>query len=163
DYLIQALVGTMSLTGEPDGPPAKYGVSVVDHVGGLFAAIGVLAALRGAERTGEGRHVDLSLFDTHLSLLSYIAADHLTRGAPPPVGAPVRGAVAALRHRRRPRRDHAAGRSHVAAPVRGARPRRARRRPGAGVVARPAGAARARDRGGGRRRRRPADRRRARA
>jgi formyl-CoA transferase/CoA:oxalate CoA-transferase len=83
DYLVQALVGTMSLTGEPDGPPTKYGVSVVDHVGGAFGAIGILAALRDAERTGEGRHVDISLFDTHLSMLSYIAADFLNGGALP--------------------------------------------------------------------------------
>jgi CoA:oxalate CoA-transferase len=83
DYLVQALVGTMSLTGEPDGPPTKYGVSVVDPVGGAFGAIGVLAALRDAERTGEGRHIDISLFDTHLSLLSYIAADYLNGGALP--------------------------------------------------------------------------------
>ena len=83
DYLVQALVGTMSLTGEPDGPPTKYGVSVVDHMGGAFGAIGILAALREAERSGEGRHVDIALFDTHLSMLSYIAADYLNGGALP--------------------------------------------------------------------------------
>ena len=83
DYLVQALVGTMSLTGEPDGPPTKYGVSVVDHMGGAFGVIGILAALREAERSGEGRHVDIALFDTHLSMLSYIAADYLNGGALP--------------------------------------------------------------------------------
>jgi crotonobetainyl-CoA:carnitine CoA-transferase CaiB-like acyl-CoA transferase len=83
DYLVQALAGTMSLTGEPDGPPTKYGVSVVDHMGGAFGVIGVLAALRDAERTGEGRQVDIALFDTHLSMLSYIAADYLNGGALP--------------------------------------------------------------------------------
>lgn len=84
DYLMQALAGTMDLTGEPDGPPTKYGISVVDHVGGLFAVIGVLAALTGQTRTGSpGRHIDLSLFDTHLSLLSYVAGDLLNGGALP--------------------------------------------------------------------------------
>lgn len=83
DYLVQALAGTMSITGDPDGPPTKYGVSVVDHVAGVFAALGVLSGLRAAERTGEGRHVDISLFDTHLSLLSYIAADYLNGGTLP--------------------------------------------------------------------------------
>lgn len=85
DYLMQALAGTMGLTGEPDGPPTKYGVSVVDHVGGLFAVIGVLAALvPGRARAGAaGRHIDLSLFDTHLSLLSYVAGDLLNGGPLP--------------------------------------------------------------------------------
>jgi crotonobetainyl-CoA:carnitine CoA-transferase CaiB-like acyl-CoA transferase len=83
DYLIQALAGTMSLTGEPDGPPTKYGVSIVDHVAGAFGALGILAALRDAERTGEGRQVDVALFDTHLSMLSYVAADYLNGGTVP--------------------------------------------------------------------------------
>ncbi|WP_187369172.1 CaiB/BaiF CoA transferase family protein [Baekduia soli] len=83
DYLVQALAGTMSITGEPDGPPAKYGVSIVDHVAGTFGALGVLAALQDAQRTGEGRHVDVSLFDTHLSMLTYLAADYLNGGTAP--------------------------------------------------------------------------------
>lgn len=85
DYLMQALAGTMSLTGEPDGPPAKYGISVVDHVGGLFAAIGILAALtrRQVEPEAAGQHVDLALLDTHLSLLSYVAAGVLNGGPEP--------------------------------------------------------------------------------
>ena len=46
DYLIQALAGTMSLTGDPDGEPTKYGISIVDHTSGLLAAFAILAALR---------------------------------------------------------------------------------------------------------------------
>jgi crotonobetainyl-CoA:carnitine CoA-transferase CaiB-like acyl-CoA transferase len=85
DYLMQALAGTMSLTGEPDAPPTKYGVSVVDHVGGLFSAIGILAALAARDRDPDrrGRHLDLALFDTHLSLLTYLAGDLLNGGDVP--------------------------------------------------------------------------------
>ncbi len=91
DYLVQALAGTMSLTGEPDGPPTKYGVSIVDHVGGLFAVIGILTALlarrseaqRSEGRDGAGQAVDVSLFDTHLSLLTYLAGWQLNCGAVP--------------------------------------------------------------------------------
>lgn len=83
DYLIQALAGTMSLTGDPDGPPTKYGVSIVDHVGGLFAAIGILSALVSRQRDGRQRAVDVSLFDSHLSLLTYLAGWQLNCGAVP--------------------------------------------------------------------------------
>jgi formyl-CoA transferase/CoA:oxalate CoA-transferase len=83
DYLVQALAGTMSLTGDPEGEPTKYGISIVDHSAGLAAAFGILAAVRQAERTGEGRQVDISLLDTHLSMLSYVAADYLSCGAEP--------------------------------------------------------------------------------
>ena len=77
DYLIQAMSGIMSLTGDPDGKPTKYGVSIVDHATGILGAFAVLAALRAAERDGVGQHVDLALFDAHLHLLSYLAADYL--------------------------------------------------------------------------------------
>ncbi len=83
DYLMQALSGTMSLTGEPDQPPAKTGVSVVDHIGGIFAAVGILAALAGRAATGVGRQVDISLLDSQISTLSYLAANFLNHGAVP--------------------------------------------------------------------------------
>jgi CoA:oxalate CoA-transferase len=83
DYLIQALTGTMSLTGDPDGEPAKYGISIVDHTAGLLAAFAILAALRETERTGRGRQADVALFDTHLSMLTYLAADFLNCGLEP--------------------------------------------------------------------------------
>jgi CoA:oxalate CoA-transferase len=83
DYLIQALAGTMSLTGDPDGEPAKFGISIVDHSAGLAGAFAVLAALRETERTGRGRRADVALFDTHVSMLTYLAADYLNCGIVP--------------------------------------------------------------------------------
>jgi formyl-CoA transferase/CoA:oxalate CoA-transferase len=83
DYLIQALAGTMSITGDPDGPPTKFGISIVDHTAGLLGAFAIVTALRGADQTGVGRHVDVSLFDAHLSMLTYLAADYLNCGAEP--------------------------------------------------------------------------------
>ena len=77
DYLIQAASGVMSLTGDPGGKPTKYGISIVDHSSGLLAAFSILAALRGVEQTGEGRHIDLSLLDAHVHMLTYLAADYL--------------------------------------------------------------------------------------
>lgn len=85
DYLMQALAGTMALTGDPGGPPTKYGVSVVDHVAGLFAVIGIQAALAARDKDPQrrGSHVDLGLLDTHLSMLSYLACDWLNGGELP--------------------------------------------------------------------------------
>lgn len=77
DYLIQAMSGMMSLTGDPGGKPTKYGISIVDHATGLLGAFSILAALRGVDLTGTGRHVDLSLLDAHVHMLSYLAADYL--------------------------------------------------------------------------------------
>ena len=73
DYTLQAFAGAMSLTGEPDGPPGKAGISYVDHSGGLAAALAVCAAIIERNRTGTGRHVDLGLVDTQISMLSYLA------------------------------------------------------------------------------------------
>ena len=61
DLLVQALGGLMSITGEPDGPPQKVGVALVDVICGLFASTGILAALRHRDRTGEGQRVELNL------------------------------------------------------------------------------------------------------
>jgi crotonobetainyl-CoA:carnitine CoA-transferase CaiB-like acyl-CoA transferase len=83
DYTVQALAGVMSLTGEPDGPPGKAGISYVDHSGGLAAALSVCAALVERGRTGTGRHVDLGLLDVQISMLSYLAAWHLNAGYSP--------------------------------------------------------------------------------
>jgi crotonobetainyl-CoA:carnitine CoA-transferase CaiB-like acyl-CoA transferase len=74
DYVLQGMAGWMDLTGEPDGPPAKSGLSVVDYSGGLVAALSVLAALHAARRDGVGSDCDVSLFDTAVSMLSYPAA-----------------------------------------------------------------------------------------
>ncbi|HTE64411.1 MAG TPA: CoA transferase [Solirubrobacteraceae bacterium] len=69
DFLAQAMGGLMSVTGEEDGRPLKVGAAVVDLVGGLLAAIGIQAALAERERTGRGRHVEVSLMDAALMSL----------------------------------------------------------------------------------------------
>jgi crotonobetainyl-CoA:carnitine CoA-transferase CaiB-like acyl-CoA transferase len=74
DYTVQALSGVMSLTGEPDGPPGKAGVSYVDHSAALAAAMGICAALLKRERTGRGKHVEVALADVQVSMLTYLAA-----------------------------------------------------------------------------------------
>lgn len=79
DYLMQASAGWMSLTGDPDGPPAKSGLSTVDFAGGLVAMTGLLAGLWRAQRTGQGCDLDISLFDTAISLLNYVAIWTLNR------------------------------------------------------------------------------------
>ena len=74
DYVLQGMAGWMDVTGEPDGPPTKSGLSVVDYSGGLVAAISILAALHAARRDGVGTDCDVSLFDTAISMLTYPAA-----------------------------------------------------------------------------------------
>jgi crotonobetainyl-CoA:carnitine CoA-transferase CaiB-like acyl-CoA transferase len=80
DYLMQAECGFMHLTGEPDGPPSRMGLSIVDYLSGITLAVGLLAALVGALKTGQGREVDVSLFDVALFQLSYPAAWYLNSG-----------------------------------------------------------------------------------
>ena len=80
DYLMQAEAGFMSLTGEPDAPPARFGLSMVDFMTGTTMAMGLLAAVIGAMRSGQGRDVDVSLFDVALHQLSYPATWYLNRG-----------------------------------------------------------------------------------
>lgn len=87
DLMAQSVGGALALTGHAGAPPARMGVSICDHVSGIFAATGILAALRERDRTGKGGAVDLSLLGTMLSLLTYEAAFHLHSGVvPPPVG-----------------------------------------------------------------------------
>jgi crotonobetainyl-CoA:carnitine CoA-transferase CaiB-like acyl-CoA transferase len=80
DYILQGMAGWMDLTGEPSGPPAKSGLSLVDYCGGLTAALSLLAGVHVARREGVGGECDLSLFDTAVSMLSYPATWYLTRG-----------------------------------------------------------------------------------
>ncbi|MEM6622146.1 MAG: CoA transferase [Pseudomonadota bacterium] len=80
DYLMQAEAGFLSVTGEPDGPPARFGLSVVDMMTGQMAMIGLLSALVNARATGRGTDVDTSLFDTALHTLGYLGTWHLNTG-----------------------------------------------------------------------------------
>ncbi|MBI1961788.1 MAG: CoA transferase, partial [Candidatus Rokubacteria bacterium] len=79
DYLIQGYAGYMAVTGEPDGPPGKCGVSVIDFAGGYASMLGLMVGLWDAQRTGVGRDLDVSLLDTAVSMLSYFAIWALNR------------------------------------------------------------------------------------
>lgn len=87
DYLIQAMGGLMSITGQPDGAPGaepmKVGVAVADLFTGMYAVTGMLAALRHAERTGEGQHLDIALFDCQAAMLANQAMNWFVGGAAP--------------------------------------------------------------------------------
>lgn len=80
DYLMQAESGYLSLTGEPNGPPARFGLSIVDMMTGVTAALGLLAAVIAARQSGVGRDVDCSLFDVALHNLSYVGTWYLNDG-----------------------------------------------------------------------------------
>jgi len=74
DPIMQAMAGYMSITGEPEGPPGKAGVSIIDFAGGYAAAFGLVAALLEAKTTGAGRDIDVSLLDTAISMLTYFGS-----------------------------------------------------------------------------------------
>ena len=80
DHVIQAMSGLMSITGSAEGAPHKVGVAITDVITGLFALSSILAALRHAEHTGEGQHLDVSLLDSQLSALVNIASNTLISG-----------------------------------------------------------------------------------
>jgi len=81
DYLMQAEAGYLCLTGEPDGPPARFGLSIVDMMTGVTAVMGLLAGIIDARANGRGRDIDVSLFDVALTNLNYVAAWYLNEGA----------------------------------------------------------------------------------
>ena len=86
DYAIQGMGGLMSVTGERDdlqGGPQKVGVAVADLMTGMYATVGILAALRHAEKTGEGQQVDLALLDTQVAMLANLGANYLVSGSVP--------------------------------------------------------------------------------
>ena len=80
DYLMQAEAGYLSLTGEPDAPPARFGLSMVDMMTGLMAAFALTSGIIGARASGKGMDLDTSLFDTALHNLSYLATWRLNAG-----------------------------------------------------------------------------------
>ena len=83
DALIQAMGGVMSLTGEPEGMPQKVGVPVADLFAGLYGCIGILAALRHRERTGQGQQIDIGMLDTHVAWLANQGMNYLATGENP--------------------------------------------------------------------------------
>lgn len=83
DYILQGLAGWMSLTGDPDGPPTKSGLSLVDFSGGFVAALSLLSGLHAARRDGVGGDCDVSLYDTAMSLLTYPATWQLNTSYEP--------------------------------------------------------------------------------
>ena len=80
DPLMQAYSGLMSMTGYPEGPPARAGGAVIDIGTGMWTALGIMAALRERDGTGEGAHVESSLLDTSLVWVSYHLMSYLATG-----------------------------------------------------------------------------------
>ena len=83
DYAVQGMGGLMSITGERDdlgGGPQKVGVAVADLFTGMYASVAILAALRHAERTGVGQHIDMALLDTQVAMLANLGANYLVSG-----------------------------------------------------------------------------------
>jgi crotonobetainyl-CoA:carnitine CoA-transferase CaiB-like acyl-CoA transferase len=86
DYAVQGIGGLMSVTGERDdlgGGPQKVGVAVADLFTGMYATVAILAALRHAERTGQGQQVDMALLDTQVAMLANLGSNYLVSGKVP--------------------------------------------------------------------------------
>ncbi|MFQ5346466.1 MAG: CaiB/BaiF CoA transferase family protein [Rhodothalassiaceae bacterium] len=83
DFLIQGMAGLMSITGAEDGPPMKVGTAIADLTTGMYAVIAILAAIAHRERTGEGQHIDMALFDTQLGWLANQNMNYLVGGEVP--------------------------------------------------------------------------------
>ena len=87
DVIVQGMGGIMSITGEPDGPPVRPGVSQGDITAGLFTAIGILSALHERERSGQGQLVDISMLDCQIAILENAFVRYFATGEPPkPIG-----------------------------------------------------------------------------
>ena len=83
DILAQAEAGVMSFTGEPGGGPMRFPIAIADMTAGMYAAIGILAALYARERTGQGDFLDLALFDSQLTWLANVGSSYLNAGVSP--------------------------------------------------------------------------------
>ena len=83
DFLAQAMGGIMSLTGEPEGGPAKVGIGIADMMCGMYSSVSILAALRYRDATGQGQHIDMALLDTQVAWLNYEAENFLVSGKRP--------------------------------------------------------------------------------
>jgi crotonobetainyl-CoA:carnitine CoA-transferase CaiB-like acyl-CoA transferase len=84
DFLVQGEGGLMSLTGAADGPPTKAGVGIADVLCGMYAAVGILAAVQARHACGRGQHIDLSLMDVQVAMLANQGVAHLMDGQIPP-------------------------------------------------------------------------------
>ncbi len=83
DYLAQGMGGMMSLTGAPEGEPTKVGIGIADIMCGMYASVGILAALRHRDQGGGGQYIDLGLLDTQVAWLTYEGLNYLTSGSLP--------------------------------------------------------------------------------
>ncbi|MGE6378915.1 CaiB/BaiF CoA transferase family protein [Peribacillus muralis] len=83
DYIIQAMSGLMSITGEKGGKPVKVGVAIADILTGLYTCIGILSALHHRNESGQGQEIDISLMDCQVSSLVNVASNYLFNGLPP--------------------------------------------------------------------------------
>ncbi|MDH6232433.1 crotonobetainyl-CoA:carnitine CoA-transferase CaiB-like acyl-CoA transferase [Mesorhizobium soli] len=83
DFIVQGMSGLMSITGPAGGEPQKVGVAVTDIFTGLYSVIAIQAALRHAEATGQGQHIDMALFDAQVSVLANQNLNYLVSGVPP--------------------------------------------------------------------------------
>jgi crotonobetainyl-CoA:carnitine CoA-transferase CaiB-like acyl-CoA transferase len=99
--MAQGYGGIMSLTGEPEGEPMKVGVGIADVMCGMYACVGILAALRHRDATGEGQHLDLALVDAQIAWLINEGVNYLTSGK-----TPVRRGNAASQYRALPGLRH---------------------------------------------------------
>lgn len=84
DFLAQGMGGIMSLTGVPDGEPQKVAVGITDLMTGMYATVGILAALRHRDQHGDGQHIDVSLLDAQVAWLANAGTHYLTSGEAPP-------------------------------------------------------------------------------
>ena len=83
DFIVQGMSGLMSLTGEPDGQPQKYGIAITDILTGVYATTAILASVHQRNTTGRGQHIDMSLLDVAVSVTSNQAMNYLTTGVSP--------------------------------------------------------------------------------
>ncbi|MDX5382532.1 MAG: CoA transferase [Rhodobacterales bacterium] len=84
DFLVQGEAGLMSLTGEAEGPPMKAGVGIADLMCGMYATVGILAAIQARHATGQGQHIDIALMDAQVAMLVNQGVAYLTDGQVPP-------------------------------------------------------------------------------
>lgn len=84
DLIIQGMSGIMGITGEPDRPPVRVGIAVTDLNAGMYGVIAILSALRVRNQTGKGQYLDVSMMDTAVSWMTYIAGSYFANGKVPP-------------------------------------------------------------------------------